>query len=136
MRLLSYYHINPSGKHAVVIGRSAIVGRPLSLMLMHAGATVTLCHSQTQDLDSHTRRADIIVVAIGKSRFLTADMVREGSVIIDVGINRDANNQLTGDTDFDEIIKKAHCSPVPGGVGPMTIAMLLENTMRACTAMD
>lgn len=136
MRLLSYYHIDPSGKHAVVVGRSTIVGRPLSLMLMHAGATVTLCHSQTADIASHTIRADIVVVAIGKSRFITADMVREGSVVIDVGINRDSSNQLTGDTDFDEIIKKAHCSPVPGGVGPMTIAMLLENTMRACKAAD
>ena len=136
MRLLSYHNINPTGKHVVIIGRSAIVGRPLSLMLMHAGATVTLCHSQTQNLQTHTRMADIIVVAIGKSQFLTANMVREGSIVIDVGLNRNTENKLTGDVDFDEIIKKAHCSPVPGGVGPMTIAMLLENTMRACEISD
>ncbi len=114
MRLLEHYNISLEGKHTVVLGRSAIVGRPLSLMLMHAGATVTLCHSKTREIEKHTKEADIVIVAIGKSKYLTADMIREGAVVIDVGINRDTEGKLSGDTDYINILKKAHCSPVPG----------------------
>ena len=114
MRLLNHYKIPLVGQNITVIGRSTIVGRPLALMLTHAGATVTLAHSKTHDLKIHTQRADIVIIAIGKSQYLTADMIREGAIVIDVGINRGADNKLTGDCDYGEIIKKAHCSPVPG----------------------
>ncbi len=131
LALIWWHGYEVSGKHAVVIGRSTIVGRPLALLLSNAGATVTLAHSKTIDLIEHTKRADILIVAIGKARYVTADMVKEWAIVIDIGINRLAENKICGDTDYEEIIKKAHCSPVPGGVGPMTIAMLLQNTMEA-----
>lgn len=132
MKLLSEYGIDPSGKDCVVVGRSNIVGKPMALLLMHANATVTVCHSRTADLASHTRRADILVVAIGKARFITSDMVKPGAVVIDVGMNRDENGKLCGDVDFSSVREKAsYITPVPGGVGPMTITMLLENTLTA-----
>lgn len=138
MELLRRYDLSPSGKHAVVVGRSNIVGRPLSLMLGQSGpfanATVTVCHSRTRDLPAVTRQADFLFAAIGKPRFITADMVREGAVVIDVGINR-TETGLCGDCDFDALKDKvAAMTPVPGGVGPMTIAMLLRNAVTAWKA--
>lgn len=135
MELLRYYNIEIEGKNCVVIGRSNIVGKPQMLLLTEANGTVTLCHSRTQNLPEITRRADIIVVAIGRPRFLTRDMVREGAVVIDVGINRLPDGKLCGDADYDalEPIVSA-ITPVPGGVGPMTITMLLQNTLRAAEA--
>ena len=124
------------GKEAVIVGRSNIVGKPMAMLLMHAGATVTICHSQTQDLKAHCRRADILVAAIGKSKMITGDMVKPGAVVIDVGINRlqdgpDAG-KLCGDVDFDSAKEVAsYITPVPGGVGPMTITMLLANTLES-----
>lgn len=132
IRLFEYYNIPIEGKRAVVIGRSNIVGKPMSFMLLHRNATVSICHSKTQDLERITREADILVVAIGKPKFVKANMIKKGAVVIDVGINRidiDGKSKLVGDVDFDEV--KEVCSyitPVPGGVGPMTRAMLLENT--------
>lgn len=133
MRLLKEAGINPDGKNAVVLGRSNIVGLPVAKLLLNAGATVTVCHSRTKDLAEITRRADILVAAIGKPRFVTADMVKEGAVVIDVGINFDpASGVLCGDVDFDAVAARAAAvTPVPGGVGPMTICMLMENT-AAC----
>lgn len=123
------------GKHAVVIGRSNIVGKPMALMLLAANATVTVCHSGTADLAAHTRQADIVVAAVGKRKVLTADMVKPGAVVIDVGMNRDDEGKLCGDVDFDGVKTVAsHITPVPGGVGPMTIAMLLHNTLQAAQA--
>lgn len=123
-----------SGKHCVIIGRSNIVGKPLALMLLHANATVTVCHSKTKDLASYTRQADILISAVGKPRFITADMVKPGAVVIDVGINRDENGKLCGDVAFEEVAAKASAiTPVPGGVGPMTVAMLLKNTVEAAS---
>jgi len=120
------------GKHAVVIGRSNIVGKPMALLLLAANATVTICHSGTPDLAAHTKQADIVVAAVGRPRMLTANMVKPGAVVIDVGINRNAQGQLCGDVDFDEVSQVAGwLTPVPGGVGPMTIAMLLLNTLEA-----
>ena len=126
-----------AGKHAVVLGRSNIVGKPMAQLLLAQGCTVTICHSKTVNLTAHTQQADIVVAAIGKPNFLTADMVKEGCVVIDVGINRiacdDGSSKLVGDVDFDSVSKVASAiTPVPGGVGPMTIACLLENTMEAC----
>ena len=124
------------GKEAVIVGRSNIVGKPMAMLLMHAGATVTICHSQTQDLKAHCRRADILVAAIGKPKMITGDMVKPGAVVIDVGINRlpdgpDAG-KLCGDVDFDSAKEVAsYITPVPGGVGPMTITMLLANTLES-----
>jgi len=130
MRLLRTTGIPLSGKEAVVIGRSNIVGKPVALMLLAESATVTICHSRTKDLADHVRRADIVVAAIGKPRFVTADMVKEGVVVIDVGINR-LEEGLVGDVDYAPVSEKASwITPVPGGVGPMTIAMLLENTLE------
>jgi len=130
MRLLRKTGIPLSGKEAVVIGRSNIVGKPVALMLLAESATVTICHSRTKDLADHVRRADIVVAAIGKPRFVTADMVKEGAVVIDVGINR-LEEGLVGDVDYAPVSEKASwITPVPGGVGPMTIAMLLENTLE------
>ena len=121
-----------SGKECVVIGRSNIVGKPMAMLLLHENATVTICHSRTKDLAEVCRRADILVSAVGKADFVTADMVKEGAVVIDVGMNRDADNKLCGDVRFDEVEKKAsYITPVPGGVGPMTIAMLMKNTLMA-----
>jgi len=131
MYLLDEYGIEIEGKTAVVLGRSNIVGKPIAHMLMSKNATVTVCHSRTKDIAEYTRRADIIVAAIGKPRFLTADMVKDGAVIVDVGINR-LEEGLVGDTDFGALKEKvSFITPVPGGIGPMTIAMLLLNTLEA-----
>jgi methylenetetrahydrofolate dehydrogenase (NADP+)/methenyltetrahydrofolate cyclohydrolase len=130
MRLLENAGIPLKGKEAVVLGRSNIVGKPVAIMLLAKSATVTVCHSRTKDLADHVRRADVLVAAIGKPRFVTADMVKEGAVVVDVGINR-LDEGLVGDVDFGPVSEKASwITPVPGGVGPMTIAMLLENTME------
>lgn len=136
MKMFEKGNVDLTGKEAVVIGRSNIVGKPMALLLINAGATVTVCHSRTQDLNFHTRRADIVVAAVGKPRFVTADMVKPGAVVIDVGINRlqdgpDAG-KLCGDVDFEGCkAVAAQITPVPGGVGPMTITMLLANTIEA-----
>jgi methylenetetrahydrofolate dehydrogenase (NADP+)/methenyltetrahydrofolate cyclohydrolase len=132
MRLLAHANIPTRGAHAVVIGRSNIVGKPMSMLLLHAGATVTICHSQTRDLAALAREADILVAAVGRTRFVTRDMVKPGAVVIDVGINRDADGRLCGDVDFDGVREVAAAiTPVPGGVGPMTVAMLMSNTVAA-----
>lgn len=130
MELLKRYGVVLSGKKAVVVGRSNIVGRPMALLLLNADATVTVCHSKTRELREICSRADILISAIGKAKFITADMVKEGAVVIDVGMNRDGNGYLCGDVDFENVKEKASLiTPVPGGVGPMTIAMLLANTV-------
>ena len=132
MELLKAYHISPAGKECVVVGRSNIVGKPMAMLLLHANGTVTVAHSRTKDLAEVTRRADILVVAIGKAKFITADMVKEGAVVIDVGMDRDKNGKLCGDVDFAAVAPKtSYITPVPGGVGPMTITMLLKNTLFA-----
>ena len=132
MELLKRSNIEIAGKECVVIGRSNIVGKPMSLLLLAENGTVTVCHSKTRDLREACRRADILVVAIGKADFITADMVKEGAVVIDVGMNRNAEGKLTGDVDFETVSKVAsYITPVPGGVGPMTITMLLQNTLTA-----
>lgn len=121
-----------SGKECVVIGRSNIVGKPMAMLLLHENATVTICHSKTANLKEVCSRADILVSAVGKAGFVTADMVKEGAVVIDVGMNRNAEGKLCGDVDFENVKDKcSFITPVPGGVGPMTIAMLMENTLRA-----
>ena len=128
--LLDYYNIPIEGKHAVVVGRSNIVGKPIAHLLTCRNATVTVCHSKTPNLSEFTKRADILVVAIGKANFIKEDMVKEGAVVIDVGINRDENGKLCGDVDFNSVIDKVSAiTPVPGGVGPMTVAELLKNTI-------
>ncbi|MBI4042470.1 MAG: bifunctional methylenetetrahydrofolate dehydrogenase/methenyltetrahydrofolate cyclohydrolase FolD [Deltaproteobacteria bacterium] len=132
MALLAHYGIECIHKHAVVVGRSAVVGRPLSVMLLRASATVTICHRHTVDLGSYTKLADILVVAVGKPHLITGNMVKPGGVVVDVGISRLDNGTIVGDVDFETVSRVAsHLSPVPGGVGPMTIAMLLSNTVRA-----
>lgn len=132
MALLERSGIDPAGKKCVVIGRSNIVGKPMAMLLLHANGTVTVCHSRTKDLAAVCREADILVVAIGRADFVGADMVKPGSVVIDVGMNRRADGKLTGDVDFDAVEPIAsHITPVPGGVGPMTITMLLQNTLTA-----
>lgn len=132
MELLHRSGIEISGKECVVIGRSNIVGKPMALLLLSENGTVTVCHSKTRDLKEVCRRADILVVAIGKADYVTADMVKEGAVVIDVGMNRNAEGKLTGDVDFASVSEVAsHITLVPGGVGPMTITMLLQNTLRA-----
>lgn len=132
IKLLEAYGVNLAGKHAVVVGRSIIVGKPLSLLLLRHNATVTLCHSKTADLPSVCRSADILCVAIGKPGFVTADMVKEGAIVIDIGINVITNGELAGDVDFASVAAKASLiTPVPGGVGPLTIAMLMNNTVLA-----
>lgn len=132
MELLKRYNIETKGKHAVVVGRSNIVGKPMGLLLLGADCTVTTCHSRTVDLARYTREADILVAAVGRSKLIKGDMVKDGAVIIDVGMNRDENGKLTGDVDFEECEKKAsYITPVPGGVGPMTITMLLINTLES-----
>ena len=131
MKLLESYGINPGGKHAVVIGRSNIVGKPMAMLLLGANATVTVCHSRTQNLAEMTRQADILVAAVGRANFVTADMVKPGAAVIDVGINR-VDGQIVGDVDFNAVSEVAgYITPVPGGVGQMTIAMLLANTLDA-----
>lgn len=128
--LLDYYDIPIEGKNAVVIGRSNIVGKPISLLLLERNATVTICHSKTEHLIEHTKNADILIVAIGKPKFITADMVKENSVVVDVGINRDENGKLCGDVDFESVEPKVGwISPVPNGVGAMTVVELLKNTL-------
>lgn len=132
MELLKAYQIEVEGKRCVVIGRSNIVGKPMAMLLLHQNGTVTVCHSRTKDLPEVTGQADILVSAVGKAHFVTADMVKPGAVVIDVGMNRDENNKLCGDVDFDAVEPVAsYITPVPGGVGPMTIAMLLKNTVTA-----
>ncbi len=135
-QILVRNNISPEGKHVVIVGRSNIVGKPLSLILMQkadgANATVTLCHSRTPNIGELTRLADIVVVAIGQARFLKADMIKPGAVVVDVGINRGEDGKLVGDVDFEAVSKVASAiTPVPGGVGPMTITMLLHNTLLA-----
>ena len=132
MKMLEAIGVNPKGKHAVVIGRSNIVGKPMAMLLLQASATVTICHSATPDLGLHTRQADIVVAAVGKRNVLTADMVKPGAVVIDVGMNRNDEGKLCGDVDFAGVKEVAGwITPVPGGVGPMTITMLLVNTIEA-----
>ena len=132
MEMLHYYDIAVEGKNCVVIGRSNIVGKPMSMLLLHENGTVTMTHSRTKDLASFTKQADILVAAVGRAKFVTADMVGDGAVVIDVGMNRDENGKLCGDVDFDSVNEKcSYITPVPGGVGPMTIAMLMQNTLKA-----
>lgn len=135
MQLLSRSGVSASGKHCVVIGRSNIVGKPMAMLLLHDNGTVTVCHSRTPDLRAQTLQADILVSAVGRAGFVTADMVKPGAVVIDVGINRNADGKLCGDVDFEPVSEVASMiTPVPGGVGPMTITMLLQNTLTAATA--
>jgi len=132
MAMLDYHKIPIEGRRAVIVGRSNLVGRPVSLLLMHRNATITVCHSRTRDIAAVCREGDILIAAIGKPRFVTAEMVKEGAVVIDVGINRLPDGKLVGDVDYDPVSKKAGwITPVPGGVGPMTIAMLLQNTLES-----
>ncbi len=132
IKMLDYYNIEIKGAEAVVVGRSNIVGKPIGILLLHRHATVTTCHSRTKNLGEVTRRADILVAAIGRANFITADMVKEGAVVIDVGINRNEEGKLTGDVDFANLSDKvSYITPVPGGVGPMTITMLLWNTLES-----
>lgn len=132
MKMLEHIGCELRGRHAVVVGRSNIVGKPMALMLLQASATVTICHSATADLAHHTRQADVLVAAVGKPRMITAEMVKPGAVVLDVGINRLPDGKLCGDVDFDGVRQVAGwITPVPGGVGPMTIAMLLLNTVQA-----
>ncbi len=132
MEMLRYYNISVKGKKCVVIGRSNIVGKPMAMLLLKENGTVEICHSRTADLKEETLSADILVAAVGKAGFVTADMVKDGAVVIDVGMNRHAEGKLCGDVCYDEVFEKAsYITPVPGGVGPMTITMLLENTVRA-----
>lgn len=131
MELIKLSGIEVSGKECVVVGRSNIVGKPQAMLLLHANGTVTVCHSKTKDLAAVTRRADILIAAVGKANFITKNMVKEGAVVIDVGMNR-VDGKLTGDVDFNEVSQIASAiTPVPGGVGPMTIAMLMKNTLKA-----
>lgn len=132
MEMLHYYNIEVSGKNCVVIGRSNIVGKPMGMLLLHENGTVTICHSRTKNLAEVCSRADILVAAVGKPKFVTADMVKEGAVVIDVGMDRDENGKLCGDVDFENVKDKcSYITPVPGGVGPMTIATLMKNTVKA-----
>lgn len=132
MELLHSTGIEIAGKKAVVIGRSNIVGKPMAMLLLHADATVEITHSKTVDLKAITKEADILVAAVGRAKFVTADMVKDGAVVIDVGMNRDENGKLCGDVDFDSVAPKcSFITPVPGGVGPMTISMLMQNTLTA-----
>ena len=132
MELIKSTGIEVKGRECVVVGRSNIVGKPMAMLLLHQHGTVTICHSRTADLPSVTRRADILVVAVGRAKFVTADMVKPGAVVIDVGMNRDENGKLCGDVDFAEVSEVAGAiTPVPGGVGPMTITMLMRNTITA-----
>ncbi|HWU85279.1 MAG TPA: bifunctional methylenetetrahydrofolate dehydrogenase/methenyltetrahydrofolate cyclohydrolase FolD [Rhodocyclaceae bacterium] len=132
MKMLESVKVPLKGAEAVIVGRSNIVGKPMAMLLMAAGATVTVCHSQTRDLAFHTKRADILVAAVGRPKMITGDMIKPGAVVIDVGINRTEDGKLCGDVDFESAVKVAGAiSPVPGGVGPMTITMLLANTLEA-----
>ena len=132
MEMIRRTGVDLSGKEAVVVGRSNIVGKPMAMLLLQANCTVTMCHSRTADLAAHTRNADVLVAAVGKAKFITADMVKPGAIVIDVGINRLADGKVVGDVDFDAVKEVAgFITPVPGGVGRMTITMLLENTVEA-----
>ena len=132
MELLKYYDIEVGGKNCVIIGRSNIVGKPMAALLLEKNGTVTVCHSRTKNLSEVTSKADILVAAVGRAGFVTGDMVKEGAVVIDVGINRNAEGKLCGDVDFDAVKEKASfITPVPGGCGPMTIALLMKNTLIA-----
>ena len=132
MKILEHEGVQIAGKNAVVLGRSDTVGKPMAMLLLNANATVTICHSKTQNLKEICKNADILVSAIGKAKFVTADMLKEGAVVVDVGINRDENGKLCGDVDFERVKEKTSCiTPVPGGVGPMTITMLMYNTYLA-----
>ena len=132
MELIHSTGVSVGGKRCVVVGRSNIVGKPMSMLLLHENGTVTVCHSKTADLADECRRADILVAAVGKAKLITADMVKEGAVVVDVGMNRDSNGKLCGDVDFENVEPKASfITPVPGGVGPMTIAMLMRNALTA-----
>lgn len=132
MEILAYYNIDVTGKNCVVVGRSNIVGKPMAMLLLHKNGTVTITHSKTSNLTDVCRQADILVAAIGKPKFITSDMIKDGAVVIDVGINRDENGKLCGDVDFENVKEKcSFITPVPGGVGPMTIAMLMQNTVTA-----
>ncbi|MBE5811860.1 MAG: bifunctional methylenetetrahydrofolate dehydrogenase/methenyltetrahydrofolate cyclohydrolase FolD [Clostridiales bacterium] len=132
MEMIRRTGVNLSGKEAVVVGRSNIVGKPMAMLLLQANCTVTMCHSRTADLAAHTRNADVLVAAVGKAKFITADMVKPGAIVIDVGINRLADGKVVGDVDFENVKEVAgFITPVPGGVGRMTITMLLENTVEA-----
>ncbi|MBQ2093681.1 MAG: bifunctional methylenetetrahydrofolate dehydrogenase/methenyltetrahydrofolate cyclohydrolase FolD [Ruminococcus sp.] len=133
MEMLHQYEIPVEGKQCVVIGRSNIVGKPMGMLLLHENGTVTICHSRTKNLKEVCQRADILVAAVGRAKFVTADMVKDGAVVIDVGMNRDENGKLCGDVDFENVKDKcSYITPVPGGVGPMTIATLMKNTLKAC----
>ena len=132
MKLIESTGVSLRGKHAVVIGRSNTVGKPMALLLLQANATVTICHSASTDMGHHTRQADVVVVAVGRRNTLTADMVKPGAIVIDVGMNRNDEGKLCGDVDFDAVQEVAgYITPVPGGVGPMTITMLLVNTLQS-----
>ena len=132
VKLLEYEGVDPTGKHCVIIGRSDIVGKPMAMLMLARNATVTVCHSKTRNLAEITNQADILVAAVGIPKFVKADMVRQGAVVLDVGMDRDENGKLCGDVDFEAVKDKASLiTPVPGGVGPMTIAMLMRNTLTA-----
>lgn len=134
IKMFEAYNIDLTGKNVTIIGRSNIVGKPLIQCCLNKNATVTICHSKTKDLKQHTKNADIVIAAIGKSKFVTADMIKQGAVVIDVGINRNDDGKLTGDVDFENVCDKVgYITPVPGGVGPMTIAMLMNNVIKACS---
>ena len=133
IQLLKRSNVEIAGKHCVVIGRSNIVGKPMALLMLSENATVTICHSRTKDLEAVCKEADILIVAIGKPRFIDSKYVKDGAVVIDVGIHRDENNKICGDVNFDDVKEKvSKITPVPGGVGPMTIAMLMSNVITAC----
>ena len=132
VEMLKYYNIPVAGKHCVIIGRSNIVGKPMAMLMLKENATVTVCHSRTENLAEITKQADILVAAVGRPKFVTPDMVKDGAVVLDVGINRMEDGKLCGDVDFDAVCEKtSYITPVPGGVGPMTITMLLKNTLKA-----
>ena len=132
VKIMEEYNIETEGKNVVIVGRSNIVGKPLIQCMLQKNATVTVCHSKTRNLEEFTKKADILIVAIGKQKFITENMVKEGAVVIDIGINRNEEGKLVGDVDFDNVSKKAsYITPVPGGVGPMTVAMLMENVVEA-----
>ena len=133
IELLDYYGIDVCGKNCVIIGRSNIVGKPMASLLLERSATVTICHSRTKNLSEITSKADLIVAAVGRAKFVTADMVKEGAIVVDVGINRNEDGKLCGDVDFENVKDKCEfITPVPGGCGPMTIAVLMKNTLLAC----
>ena len=137
MRMLEEYDIDPKGKDVCIVGASNIVGKPMLNLLLNAGATVDICHIFTKDLKAHTKKADIVIVGVGKAGLISEDMVKNGAIVIDIGINRLENGKLVGDVDFEKVAPKcSFITPVPGGVGPMTIAMLLENTLKAAKNRD